>query len=473
MAMSRPDWARVAARVRRRLGGGRPSRPVDPWPWPQRVISRERVRGLVVAGILVAVGLGLGVSRVVSLEMHELEHVSTWQRLAPTRGGDGRDLPVRELTRVRLARGEDVTFEVCAQDAMRDGLWEGAVDFTVWHLDSDNLVLRTSLDQGVLAQARRRGRDSCLVIARGGHLEVGGQYAVAAVWPGRDLPLGLREVPVRARVLARRPLQSADLWPVALIMMGVFLAALCLTPARRSPFPSWGARAAPSDSPTAFGAGHEVLQVAVSLAALVASGVVVALMPLQGAAGILFRGLSLAVVQLAVCGTLVAVTSPPPGGRRVALGLVPPERAPWLVWFAPAIGLGLWLLGRLLLGLLPAAGGAPLEAAAIWPSGRLAVALVGVLVPLVEEVFFRGFLFGAFQRRWGGAAAFAATTAIFALAHLPQCWGAWGALSAIVLLGLALSAMRWWSGSVVAPALAHIVYNGSITILSIASVVLR
>jgi len=446
---------------------------VDPWPWPQRVISRERLKGLVVASLLVAAGLGLGVSRVVTLEMHELEHVSSWQHLAPTPGGDGRDLHVRELTRVHLARGEEVTFEVCAQETPLDNRWEGAVDFTVWHLDSRNLVLRTELDQHVLSAANRSGPASCLLIARGGHLEVGGQYAVVVVWPGRELSLSVREAPVRARVLARTPLASADLWPVALIMLGAFLMALCLTPARRSPFPSWRARAAPADSPTIYGASHELLQVAVSLSALVGAGIIVAMMPLHGAAGLLFRGVSLAVVQVIVAGTLVAVTSPPPGGRRVALGLVPPERAVWLVWFAPVVGLGLWLMGRLLLALLPIGTGVPLDVPAVWPSGRLAVALVGVLVPLIEEVFFRGFLFGALARKWGGLVAFLGTSAIFAAAHLPQCWGAWGGLAAIVLLGTVLTGMRWWSGSVVAPALAHIVYNGSITILSVASVVLR
>ncbi|MFZ5439682.1 MAG: CPBP family intramembrane glutamic endopeptidase, partial [Myxococcota bacterium] len=95
------------------------------------------------------------------------------------------------------------------------------------------------------------------------------------------------------------------------------------------------------------------------------------------------------------------------------------------------------------------------------------------LVPVVEELFFRGFLFGAVERRRGGASAFVATTLIFAAAHLPQAAGAPGALAAVALLGLTLSAMRWWSGSVVAPALTHIIYNGSITIVSVASAALH
>jgi len=36
-----------------------------------------------------------------------------------------------------------------------------------------------------------------------------------------------------------------------------------------------------------------------------------------------------------------------------------------------------------------------------WPSERLALALVAVVVPVIEEVFFRGFVYGAIERRSG------------------------------------------------------------------------
>jgi membrane protease YdiL (CAAX protease family) len=41
-----------------------------------------------------------------------------------------------------------------------------------------------------------------------------------------------------------------------------------------------------------------------------------------------------------------------------------------------------------------------------------------VLAPLVEEVFFRGFLFQGFRQRYGWVAAMLISSAIFALAHV-------------------------------------------------------
>lgn len=467
-------WLTRLSTLVRRSGGERQEKNLtDPWPWPRRTIAKARLRLIIFSALLIFFGLYIGVRRVVVLEMNELDHFSNWHILSPTQNGDGTTMPLRELTRVRLARGESVTFEVCTADPMMDRQWEGAVDFTVWHLDSSDLVLRTPLSRQVLAQARRHRGAACLIIAEGGHLEVGGQYAVAAVWPGRDLPLNVQQVPVRARIQAQTPLVSGDLFPVALLAMGVFMLALCLTPARREAWldKEWRVLT-PAEPSTTIGAGHELLQVAVGLGGLVAAGVVVGLLPVEGASGVLFRGLSLAVVQLVVAATLVGVTTSPPGGKRAALGLVTTRRSGWILWFAPAAGLLLWLFGRFLIGLSPTVIHAPIMAATAWPSGRLAVALVGVLVPCIEEIFFRGFLFGALSRKWNGTVAFVATTILFAAAHLPQCWGAWGGLVAIFVLGAALTAMRWRTGSVVASSLAHIVYNSAITILSVGTALL-
>ena len=69
----------------------------------------------------------------------------------------------------------------------------------------------------------------------------------------------------------------------------------------------------------------------------------------------------------------------------------------WLV-LAPLIGLALVILGRLIVALVPATGLAPIELFVEMPSGRLAVALVAVFVPVAEELFFRGFVFGTLER---------------------------------------------------------------------------
>jgi membrane protease YdiL (CAAX protease family) len=45
------------------------------------------------------------------------------------------------------------------------------------------------------------------------------------------------------------------------------------------------------------------------------------------------------------------------------------------------------------------------------------VFIVGVAIPFYEEVFFRGFLFDALDRRWGGKTALIASSVFFALVH--------------------------------------------------------
>lgn len=74
--------------------------------------------------------------------------------------------------------------------------------------------------------------------------------------------------------------------------------------------------------------------------------------------------------------------------------------------------------------------------------GQLAVTLLvaGVLVPFYEEVFFRGFLFDAFQRRWGVAWALFGSAAVFGLVH------GLAVSPAIFVSGVALGWLRWRRG---------------------------
>ena len=80
---------------------------------------------------------------------------------------------------------------------------------------------------------------------------------------------------------------------------------------------------------------------------------------------------------------------------------------------------------------------------------------VGVaLVVGAEEAFLRGALWRACVRRAGGAAAVVATSGAFSLVHVPL-YG-WKALPLDFLVGLVLGGLRLASGSVAAPALAHV-----------------
>lgn len=92
---------------------------------------------------------------------------------------------------------------------------------------------------------------------------------------------------------------------------------------------------------------------------------------------------------------------------------------------------------------------APLNAAiALWTP-------IVTVVAVAEEAVFRGVLFDA-VRAWGGDGwALVATTALFALIHLPL--HGVGALPLDLAVGLLLGGLRIVSGGVLAPAVAHVI----------------
>ncbi len=107
--------------------------------------------------------------------------------------------------------------------------------------------------------------------------------------------------------------------------------------------------------------------------------------------------------------------------------------------------------------------GSPMEGLLSAPGDLWLVAAFGVLfAPCVEEVVFRGFLYGPLERLHGGAVAVAGTTALFTVLHGAQY--AWSAprLAILAAVGLALGAVRHHSGSTVASTLVHVAYNAAL-----------
>jgi membrane protease YdiL (CAAX protease family) len=89
-----------------------------------------------------------------------------------------------------------------------------------------------------------------------------------------------------------------------------------------------------------------------------------------------------------------------------------------------------------------------------------AVALFGIVVaPLVEELFFRGFLYPALARKIGMAAGVIFTSAGFALMHEGQLARAWAPLLVIFLVGVCLTVVRAATKSVAFTVLMHMSYN--------------
>lgn len=85
-----------------------------------------------------------------------------------------------------------------------------------------------------------------------------------------------------------------------------------------------------------------------------------------------------------------------------------------------------------------------------------------LLVPVLEELFFRGYLLHA-MKRFGEPRAAAVSALCFALVHLGGTPCAWVMYAA---MGLLLAALTLRTGSLLAPMLVHAVYNLTLVLLS-------
>jgi membrane protease YdiL (CAAX protease family) len=90
----------------------------------------------------------------------------------------------------------------------------------------------------------------------------------------------------------------------------------------------------------------------------------------------------------------------------------------------------------------------------------LVLAAFGIMVaPLVEELFFRGFLYPALARWTGVVPAVAITAFAFAMLHEGQLAHAWAPLLVLFVVGTALTVVRAASKSVAVCVLIHMAYN--------------
>jgi membrane protease YdiL (CAAX protease family) len=381
---------------------------------------------------------------VVTLEQGELEHVSPWQTLASLATAPGSTRISARLTEVTLDKGEDSLFELCAQDPMDGPDWLSRFTAVAWIPEKQKLELKVPLDAAHLALAKHSGSYACMTLG-GGRVSDTGRYALDLTWAGHELPERLRKVPLRARVLGRHPLGAKE----GLLVLGAALGAMLSVLAGFVP------QSASSAHARRFTPIFAVLGtcLALALAALVFR------LPVPGAVGGLVRGLGLALVECAVAVACALYLYRAP---REGLGLHAPAHRPGM-WLLVAVASAAVLnpLARFAMSVVPATGEAPIEAFISWPSGALAFAVLGMVVPLAEELFFRGFVFGALQPL-GVPTAFLGTVLLFAGAHAQQAWGNWGALLSVTATGVILTALRAATGSAIVPAVAHLLYNLSL-----------
>jgi uncharacterized protein len=149
----------------------------------------------------------------------------------------------------------------------------------------------------------------------------------------------------------------------------------------------------------------------------------------------------------------------------------------WLGISAPApaalLGLGLaaglaFLLVNLLLSWFFSAIGVIQNQAAQYPlqpgdwTGQLLIALAGTLLaPVGEELFFRGYVYGALRERFGVVASCVGSAALFAAAHLLSATQGLAALIVpVFVLGVLLAWLRERSASLLPSIIVHMLNNG-------------
>jgi hypothetical protein len=400
---------------------------------------------LVALGIVLLVGgLGLGGLRVAGLYEREIDVGSEAAPIAPTVNAEGEQEPHVELVRAEVPAGYDVVFDFCAE-ALIDASWP--IELVVWDPIAEQAVVEAPLDETTLSSVRHASWGSCLTLGSGYDIPEGGTFAIEAVWPGRELTDVVRRTDVVARITGNPPLGDDDLWAVLFVLTGALGLVLGLT----RPVPALDSDpSAPKPWPAVLG----VVGLLVVMAVL-------AFVPWGGSVAAFTRGLIIAGAEIVLALALVPHLAS--WSRTARLGLVPPRRL-FMFAFAPAVGVILFVVGRILSMLIPATGEASIQALVSFSSGALTLSLISVVVPVAEEIFFRGLVFGTLERRAGGAVAFGVTVLLFALAHLPQAWGDWGAFTAILFTSVGLTALRWWSGSTLITILAHLAHNAIISL---------
>jgi membrane protease YdiL (CAAX protease family) len=79
--------------------------------------------------------------------------------------------------------------------------------------------------------------------------------------------------------------------------------------------------------------------------------------------------------------------------------------------------------------------------------------------PFFEELLFRGFLQPLFSRSLGVAGGIALTALLFGALHGPEYNFHWQYVAAISLVGAALGAVRYRTGSIITSSVMHACYN--------------
>lgn len=138
------------------------------------------------------------------------------------------------------------------------------------------------------------------------------------------------------------------------------------------------------------------------------------------------------------------------------------------VWKWLGLGVVMLVVLSMLESILPMPKDTPFDKLFARPRDAYLLAIIAItLGPLVEELFFRGFLYPVLARRWGVGWGIFLTALPFALMHMPQYGYAWGALLVIFVVGVVCGVVRALTKSVGASFLVHAGYNGTQMLIAI------
>lgn len=130
------------------------------------------------------------------------------------------------------------------------------------------------------------------------------------------------------------------------------------------------------------------------------------------------------------------------------------------IWAWPFAGLLLATVVQLAERVVPMPNNMPIEKFFSTPLNAYLMGLLGVVIaPIVEELFFRGYLYPVIARRFGLIGGVLLTGAVFAVFHAGQLGYTWAPLLIMLVVGVTLTAVRAFTKSVAASTLTHITYN--------------
>jgi len=143
---------------------------------------------------------------------------------------------------------------------------------------------------------------------------------------------------------------------------------------------------------------------------------------------------------------------------------------PWwkLVWLPAGVGLAYALMSALVLmyrQLQPATPLSEILDSTYSPFiflGFLALAVFAA--PVFEEIIFRGYFFYVLKNFKGETYAVILISIAFAVLHVDQYWGDFLVIVLIALIGLALTLLRAFCQTTIAPIIAHFCFNAGVTI---------